>query len=147
MAKVTKVAVSYGLTINLGDYSNLKPEVMIEAQLEKGDDEHQVTQDLFAQAKNEVAAMLQDQCIASVGKISLLNANSLDDVEKLFARHSTLFRYIQNLDRKRAVDAIAYPAWTREVERRTEAAARFKATVKFDDNGQDWMDESPDGDQ
>lgn len=126
MTKVIRVSVSYGLTINLGDYNNVKPEITIEAQLEKNDDEHEVITDLFAQAKNEIAAMLQSQCMASLGGLNLTNCNDYGDVEKLCLRQSTLYRYIHNLDRKRAVEAMAYPLWKQEEERRARIAAQLQ---------------------
>lgn len=120
MAKITRVAVTYGLTINLGDYNNVKPEVTYEAQLEKGEDESEIIAGLFDQAKHDIATLLKDQCMASLSLLNLSACEDYGDVESLCLKKSTLYRYIHNLSRKLAVEEIAYGLWTSEVSRRKQ---------------------------
>jgi hypothetical protein len=62
----TKVRVSLGLTIPLvEDFSNMKPEIELEAELDPGEDFEAVSNDLFRQAQALFAGhalSLQDTC-------------------------------------------------------------------------------------
>lgn len=118
--KVIKVSVSYGLTINLGDYNNIKPEVSYEAQLDKGESEQDVIAALFEQGKRDIADLLKDQCMHSLALLNFRDCHSYADVEAFCLKRSSLYRYIHNLNRKLAVEDMAYPLWMKEEARRKQ---------------------------
>lgn len=54
--RITEIEVQYGLTENLGDYNNCRPEARIKAELEEGDDYEASVAVLFEQARAKVHA-------------------------------------------------------------------------------------------
>jgi hypothetical protein len=64
--KITKVTVKYGRTFSLPGYSNVKPEVGYEAEVEPGEDREAVKAELLAIAKAEVEEEC-DQALESGG--------------------------------------------------------------------------------
>lgn len=51
---VTTVTVSYGLTVNLGDYSNVRPEVSLTAELGPRESADDILADLLQEARMQV---------------------------------------------------------------------------------------------
>ncbi len=60
--KLTKITVGKGLTINLGDYSGVKPSLELEAQLEEGDD--------YQECKQKLVKMVDDHLTEELEKHS-----------------------------------------------------------------------------
>jgi hypothetical protein len=63
MAKVTQVSVSYSYTFNLGNYSSVRPEVSLTAELEEGDSPETVQRTLLDTAKGQVEGAIDDELI------------------------------------------------------------------------------------
>lgn len=54
MAKVKSITASYGKTINLGNYNNMRLEAEIEVELEEGDNAEEVFKGAFGRVYKEV---------------------------------------------------------------------------------------------
>lgn len=54
MAKIKTVTAKYGVTVNLGDYNNIKLELELEVEVEPGDDPEMVKRETQNQVMNEV---------------------------------------------------------------------------------------------
>ncbi len=55
---LNSVSITYGRKVNLGDYNNANIEVTIGADVELGDDLHEVMQELWTMAKANVRAQV-----------------------------------------------------------------------------------------
>lgn len=73
---LNRLMVTYGGTINTGDYSNVKIEVSVEATLDEGDNPHGAKDVLLAQAR----------------------AAYISEVVELAERNHTAFNYLRTLD-------------------------------------------------
>lgn len=60
MANVTKVEVSIGRTINMGNYESLRASVSLEAELDPHDTVTEVRKDLNVQAAQELDLVIQN---------------------------------------------------------------------------------------
>lgn len=60
MAEISKVEVSVGRTVNVGNYESLRASVSLEAFLSPGDDMHQVRKELNIQAAHELDLVVQN---------------------------------------------------------------------------------------
>lgn len=49
--KITKISVEWTRTVNMGNYHSIRPGVILEAELEEGEDVGDVTKELMSQAK------------------------------------------------------------------------------------------------
>ncbi len=58
--KITQITVSYGRTQSLPEYSNVKPQLTIGAELEEGDEAEAVRAALLAEARAFVEAAIDD---------------------------------------------------------------------------------------
>lgn len=65
MAIIRELEIEYGVTQNLGDYSNCKPLVRIKAELGDGDDPHTELSKLAELARREVHAIVDDELEAA----------------------------------------------------------------------------------
>lgn len=54
MAKITKIKASYGTTVNMGDFNNIRLDLEMEVELEEGDDKEAVKKALQNEVMNEV---------------------------------------------------------------------------------------------
>lgn len=59
--RLTHVKVEYGCTQNIGDYSNVKPSIVIEADLEEGDSAKKTIDKLVGQALEQMHAIVDDE--------------------------------------------------------------------------------------
>lgn len=59
--KVTHISIEFGATQNIGDYSNVKPSVVIGADLEDGDDPKKVLASLKDQALTTIHGLVDDE--------------------------------------------------------------------------------------
>lgn len=55
---LNSVTITYGRKVNLGDYNNANIEVTLGADIELGDDLHEVMQELWTMAKANVRAQV-----------------------------------------------------------------------------------------
>lgn len=119
--KVTKVSISYEVTINLGNYNNVKPGVSLEAQIEDGDEEQDVIETLFEQAKYSIAAMLKERVETEAALMDFSKCESAAKVESYLLSKSPLYNWIHTASRKMAYEDIAYLIWLQEDKRRAKA--------------------------
>ena len=59
--KITRIEVGFGVTYNLGDYSNCRPEISLAAEVEEGDDPTGVLFTLDAQARSYIHGFIDDE--------------------------------------------------------------------------------------
>lgn len=95
--KVTKMSVGIGVTVNLGNYENLKADAMVEAELESHDSIERVEALLNERARHAVADQLADYALEAASNYGLDSFHSEASVAGLLKRSAT-YKFIRNLD-------------------------------------------------
>lgn len=94
--KMTKMSVGVGVTVNLGNYQNIKAESMIEAEVERFDTPEDVERELNAQARRAVANQLSDY-VLEVASAHLESCDDEADIKRLLSR-SAVYEFVKNLE-------------------------------------------------
>lgn len=100
--RITEIEVSFGLTENLGDYANCRPEVRVKAQLEEGDDYEASVAVLADQARTKVHAEA-DAMLMKHGQAPRYY-EGLRYTARAFVAHKTVVLYPSHL----SVDGLVY---------------------------------------
>lgn len=124
--KVTKFAVTYGMTVNVGNYENIRRDITIEGYLEDGDEESEVVRDMQNDARFYLAMSLMPDARARINASRWRNLDSEERVRERL-RNDEVFTHIEALDTD-AADVLVLEFWEEyqqlEAERQAEAAKR-----------------------
>lgn len=63
--EILEIKVKYGMTQNLGDYTNCRPEIEVSARLTAGDDVEETVLDLVKLARDQVREIVDDELEAA----------------------------------------------------------------------------------
>lgn len=121
--KITKIEYTLGITVNLGNYENLRPEITIKAEadeLQPLETQHDIIQ---TQAKTELALSLWDQATQDLEDVRFLAVD--EDRHMSRARtNSSAFRWICKLNPDVATDLLNGIVEDQRIEAEREAARK-----------------------
>ncbi len=124
--KVTKFEIQVGMTVNTGNYENIRRDITIEGYLEDGDEESQVVSDMQNDARFYLAMSLMPDARARINANRWRNLDSEERVRERL-RNDEVFTHIEVLDTD-AAEVLVQEFWqeyqTLEAERQAEAAKR-----------------------